>query len=273
MDDGSTDKSLELASKFISENELPWILISQKNSGQTKARNHGIQKASGEYIAFLDSDDLWSENKIYSQVAIFNQDSACIAVLSSFAIFSANQKALRVVRHTSSKKMNSRWLEMRGFGGGLESVGLVRRRTLDQIGCFDEDLSTASGLDLSLRLERFGKVVLLKEIGLYYRLAPGQWHTSAEPLLKDMEKLASKYGASRTRRIRGYQTAYFSWMGQEKRFSLKFVWRVSKTLLTFDFSKISMVSALIVRNLKAFSRGWLERKQTSAFLMQIGELD
>jgi len=66
VDDGSTDKSVE----FIKENFQNKItLISQKNSGETVARNSGIREAQNEYIALLDADDLW-ENKFLEEIAL-----------------------------------------------------------------------------------------------------------------------------------------------------------------------------------------------------------
>jgi glycosyltransferase involved in cell wall biosynthesis len=266
VDDGSTDKSVEIASKFISDYKLSWSLISQKNSGQTKARNCGIHQAKGEYIAFLDSDDLWPANKITLQVEAFEDNPKSVLILSSYAIFSEEKSISRVVRHKKSKKMNTRWLDMRGFGGGLESLGLVRKKTLDQIGSFDESLSTSSGLDLSLRLEKVGKIVLLPGIGLYYRLSTGQWHTNMDPLVKDMEILAHRYGGKRLVRIRKRQASYFYWTNQSNRFSREFALQVLRIFLTLDLEKILLLNSLITRNLCAFARGWMTRQETSKFL-------
>ena len=266
MDDGSTDKSVEITSKFISDNKLSWSLISQINSGQTKARNCGIRQARGEYIAFLDSDDLWPADKIKLQVEAIEDNPRSVLILSSYAIFSEEKSISRVVRHKKSKKMNTHWLDMCGFGGGLESLGLVRKKTLDQIGSFDESLSTSSGLDLSLRLEKVGKIVLLPGIGLYYRLSTGQWHKNMDPLVKDMEILAHRYGGKRLARIRKRQASYFYWTNQSNRFSREFALQVLRTFITLDLNKIFLLNSLITRNLFASARGWMKREETSKFL-------
>jgi glycosyltransferase involved in cell wall biosynthesis len=266
VDDGSTDKSVAITSKFISDNKLSWRLISQINSGQTKARNRGIHQAQGEYIAFLDSDDLWPADKIELQVEAFEDNPKSVLILSSYAIFSEEKSIPRVVRHKKSKKMNTRWLDMRGFGGGLESLGLVRKKTLDQIGLFDESLSTSSGLDLSLRLEKVGEIVLLPEVCLYYRLSSGQWHTNMDPLVKDMEILAHRYGGKRRTRIRNFQASYFYWTNQSNRFSREFAVQVLRTFITLDLEKILLFNSLITRNLLASARGWMKRQETSKFL-------
>ena len=266
VDDGSTDNSVEIARKFITDNELPWRLISQENSGQTKARNHGIHQARGEFIAFLDSDDLWPETKIELQVDAIENNPDSVLVLCSYAIFGEGNSIPRVVIHKTCKKMNSNWLDMRGFGGGLESLGLVRRKTLDQIGMFNENLSTSSGLDLSLRLERVGKTILLPEIGLYYRLSSGQWHTNINPLVKDMGKLADEYGGELRSQIKKFQASYFYWTRQGSGGSKEFAVGVLRAFLTLDLAKLLLLNSLILRNLLASYRGWLKRKETLEFL-------
>jgi len=67
IDDFSTDKSLAIAKKY----ENNWVkVLSQPNSGASVARNNGLNIAKGEYIQFLDADDLLSENKIEVQIKL-----------------------------------------------------------------------------------------------------------------------------------------------------------------------------------------------------------
>ncbi len=73
VDDGSTDNSVPLVERFISEHsDMQIKLFHQQNSGPSKARNNGISNSNGEIIAFLDSDDVWKDNKLSSIIPIFN---------------------------------------------------------------------------------------------------------------------------------------------------------------------------------------------------------
>jgi glycosyltransferase involved in cell wall biosynthesis len=270
VDDGSTDKSVEIANDFVSENKLPWSLISQKNSGQTKARNHGIQQARGEYIAFLDSDDLWPPNKIELQVEAIRKNPNSVLVLSSYAIFGEGSSIPRVVRHKNSKKMNSRWLDMRGFGGGLESLGLLRRKTLDQIGFFDESLSTSSGLDLSLRLEKMGEIVLLKQLGLYYRISSGQWHSNPVALKQDLRTLREKHPRAEQNDIFRYQESYFFWAAVRQDGFVTFGKALFTSLVSVDLVNLRMIKSLVLRNYISKILGWVHRNETHSFLMSMG---
>lgn len=68
VDDCSTDNSLEIAQKYAAEDSRINVLQLEKNSGAAVARNKAIEAATGRFIAFLDSDDLWMPNKLEKQV-------------------------------------------------------------------------------------------------------------------------------------------------------------------------------------------------------------
>jgi glycosyltransferase involved in cell wall biosynthesis len=270
IDDGSTDQSFTLVSKFIEESKLPWTLISQPNSGQTRARNHGIQRARGEYIAFLDSDDLWPTDKIKLQVEAIEKNPNSVLILSSYAIFSEGKSIPRVVRHRKSKSMNTRWLDMRGFGGGLESLGLVRAQILNQVGLFDESLSTSSGLDLSLRLEKVGEIVLLNQLGLYYRISSGQWHSNPAALKQDLNTLSRKHPQANLKDVSRLQEAYLFWTSVRQEGFAAFGKAVLSSLLTLDLIKLKMIKSLVLRNYYSRILGWYHRKVTREFLITMG---
>ena len=69
VDDGSTDGTVELAAQLAGVRTLRQI-----HGGPAAARNRGIQEAQGEWLAFLDADDLWSQGKVAAQVAAFEED-------------------------------------------------------------------------------------------------------------------------------------------------------------------------------------------------------
>lgn len=84
IDDGSTDRTAEIVKDYsivkinktiktdITKIELRYLY--QENGGPSKARNTGIKAAKGEYIAFLDADDLWMSDKIEKQIQLFKKD-------------------------------------------------------------------------------------------------------------------------------------------------------------------------------------------------------
>jgi glycosyltransferase involved in cell wall biosynthesis len=72
IDDGSSDNTRELVDSFI-QRDTRIKYVKQNNAGVSAARNHGMRIAQGEYLAFLDSDDLWKPWKLSIQVAVMEQ--------------------------------------------------------------------------------------------------------------------------------------------------------------------------------------------------------
>ncbi|TAF74499.1 MAG: glycosyltransferase family 2 protein [Bacteroidetes bacterium] len=84
INDGSTDQSLEVARKFVSAKIK---VFDQENKGAGAARNFGLKEAKGEYIQFLDADDLLSSNKIEVQVRLLENTSEKVAVCPTVHFF------------------------------------------------------------------------------------------------------------------------------------------------------------------------------------------
>lgn len=194
VDDGSTDRSVEVVEEFILKNPANWVLIKNRNAGQCRTRNSGIARATGEYVAFLDADDIWSRNKLFDQVQVLRNNSDVSLVISPYLIFSDTNRIThhRLVLHKNTKRLLNRWLRMQGYGAGTESTGMTRTSLLRDIGGFDEDLSTSAGLYLTIELANRGRVVFSNKSLMAYRIHTGQWHSNTEILSRDMEALRTR---------------------------------------------------------------------------------
>lgn len=201
IDDGSTDESLKVIEAFIRKTPGVWRVIRQKNQGQCVARNKGIEESSGEYVAFLDGDDCWAENKLEVQVNILDKNPRAALVICPYRIYKEGEGKGRFVCHGDSKSMLRNWINLRGFGAGTESTGLVRKKFLLSIGGFDRKLSTSAGLDLTLRLSHCGEILNAKNTFMKYRIHTGQWHSNLEILEADLSLLRQKI--PRTESLRG----------------------------------------------------------------------
>lgn len=270
VDDGSTDSSLEKVQDFIKVHSGNWNLVSQKNSGQTSARNHAVSVAKGRYLAFLDADDLWPNDKLRLQFEALESDPDAILVLSAFAIFKDHFSTPRVVRHKNPLRMNKRWLLMSGFGGGLESVGMVRRGMLLGEELFDSSLSTSSGLDLSLRLAEFGKIILLPRIGLYYRINPGQWHADTNELGKNLDILCKRYQNRFSQNLARSHSAYLFWISARSHGMSYLLISLARAVFTIRDRRLLILINLIWRNVTSAQLG---RSMSSETLAAINRLD
>lgn len=90
VDDGSTDGSATIAAAFGAKIRL----IRQKNRGESAARNRAIDEAHGDWIAFLDADDIWRPDKLERQLATAGDDA--VAVHSNFFHFGADDRIVDV---------------------------------------------------------------------------------------------------------------------------------------------------------------------------------
>lgn len=122
VDDGSTDHTQQALSKYGPEVKY----LYQKNQGPGPARNYGLRTATGTYIGFLDSDDLWHRYKLKSELSFFEKDPSLEAIVSD-AEFWRDGKQELASRFAVSKMVPMpvsptvfEW-ESRGwaFGGGV----------------------------------------------------------------------------------------------------------------------------------------------------------
>lgn len=82
VDDCSTDNSLQLLTEYQKKDGRVCVIKQERNSGVAHARNRGIQLAKGEFIALLDSDDVWEETKLNRQVSLQAGEDADIVYCS-----------------------------------------------------------------------------------------------------------------------------------------------------------------------------------------------
>ena len=94
VDDGSTDNTEEILSNYIKKKEI--IYLKKKNGGPASARNLGIEKSRGNYIAFLDSDDIWEKTKIKKQLEVIYKKPKSIIFTARYFIDSKQEDSCRV---------------------------------------------------------------------------------------------------------------------------------------------------------------------------------
>lgn len=196
VNDGSTDSSLQLAEGYIKQTPGNWKIFSTPHSGQARARNLGLGKAIGTYCAFLDGDDLWPQQKLSKQIETALKHNADL-VLGPYLIFQ-NRRCTSFVRHRNIDLLSKGWLGMYGFGGALESGGLIKTTTLQAL-LFDENYSITSGLDLFLRLAEKYRIIYCDYISFLYRISNQQEHNNILVLCSEMRQIIESQNSSRKR--------------------------------------------------------------------------
>ncbi len=174
VDDGSTDGTVDLIENLIGEHsEICIRLVKQKNSGPGAARNAGIQAAKGDWIAFLDSDDIWRKKKIERvlEAIALNQDAIMIA--NDICEIYEDGRRQEVFLHTYYNPEESAFVQLyHGCFLSTSSV-CVKKEILEKVGGFDITLRSAQDYDLWLRVSQEGDIVFIPEIFEEYRIRSG----------------------------------------------------------------------------------------------------
>ena len=154
IDDGSCDNTKELLKgKNIN-------CIYQKNSGVSSARNRGIKEAKYDWLAFLDSDDLWHKDKIEKQVSLHVEHKE-LKVSFADEIWLRNEKIVNKKKHLKKEQptfLNS----LRRCKIGASTL-LIHKSVFEDIGLFDESLKICEDYDLWLRILLKYEIRLLDE--------------------------------------------------------------------------------------------------------------
>lgn len=168
VNDGSTDNTENII-KSYTDDRIKYF--KQKNSGLAGiARNTGIRQANGDYIAFLDADDIWVKDKLKKQIKILDNTTAL--VYSDGEISGAT--------HKNGKKFSdfSKFYRGRVFHNLIKnnfiptSSVVVKRKALGDVGIFSEDkkLRVGEDYDLWLRISKKYKINYCDEILFKYRI-------------------------------------------------------------------------------------------------------
>ncbi|MCL5030224.1 MAG: glycosyltransferase family 2 protein [Bacteroidetes bacterium] len=196
VDDSSRDQTASVVNQFIQlDKRIKYFKI--EHSGRPAVpRNFGISKASGELIAFLDSDDLWKKNKLAEQVLFLEKYPGLIFIYSMSVtfgdvnLFSPFYEVLPLLNKAARTKED---LLKKGNSITCSSV-LIRSDYLKKVNGFDEDpkLKAVEDYDLWIRLSEFGKFGFIPRIHTYYRVHSSQSSSDWETKQKRLEYLSSK---------------------------------------------------------------------------------
>lgn len=203
VDDGSTDGSAEHVERVFGDRVR--LLRLERNVGRSAARNAGIAAARGDFIAFLDSDDLWDPGKLARQMPAFADPSVALVHCRVRQVDASGRVN---ARETESITRAFEAAEARGYDyGGITATWcrmytpavVVRRTALERSGGFDPALSRFEDWDLFWRIARDGTVVTVPEILVSVRVHEGnvepRWAALAEPFARVAEKHLAEIAA------------------------------------------------------------------------------
>lgn len=172
IDDGSTDSTREIVEEFV-KGDRRFRYLWQENSSASRARNRGIELARGEFIAFLDSDDLMCPDKLEWQVSLLEAHPEAVLVYGdTFHFRNHNLEDGYLFLERIANKPSGRAFESLLCCSSIYAP-MVRTASIRALGGFDTSLPSAEDWDMWLQLARMGEILYRPRLALYYRLHDG----------------------------------------------------------------------------------------------------
>lgn len=204
VDDGSTDETPEALGPYCGR--VSYIL--QKNAGPSAARNRGIRAARGEWIAFLDADDIWFEDKLRLQMkcAAENPDVCLIGALAN-----SSRMLVDDCDPPQVTLMNTPDL-LGGLPFGTSSVA-ARKKELMAAGLFNESRRWVEDRELWLKASLLGGVARVNVPLWIYRSHPQQANTNAGRMAENYARVLDEFFAAHPqyRSFRSFAYAYYDY--------------------------------------------------------------
>ncbi|HTS21087.1 MAG TPA: glycosyltransferase [Casimicrobiaceae bacterium] len=179
VDDGSDDGSPATAKRLAQRHSGRIMLLGTQRQGPYPARNAGLARAAGEFVAFLDADDYWASDflaKLHSALARTDAALAYCGWQNVGATDRTNEPYVPPDYEAGDKLE----LLLRAASPWPIHAALVRRSALDEAGGFDTTLATCMDYDLWLRIGAARSITRVPEVLAYYRFHTGEQITSKQ---------------------------------------------------------------------------------------------
>ena len=198
VDDGSTDRTWEVIQKWAKQDNRFHPIQLPANRGLVAARNAALASATGEFIALLDGDDIWTPDAIEHRVAVASRFPDAIVIATDYSWFEHEISHAPSGHVTLGPKARHAFLAYHATGEpcllrdpfdlvatthfAWVGATLVRRAAMESIGGFDPNFRTQEDTLLWLRLANLGSFVYSPRITAHYRQRPGSIiHSLKEP--------------------------------------------------------------------------------------------
>ncbi|MBW4641974.1 MAG: glycosyltransferase [Goleter apudmare HA4340-LM2] len=185
INDGSKDRTVEIV-ETIQDERLQ--IFSYENGGVPVARNRGISYATGEFIAFLDADDLWTADKLELQLMALEQNPKAGVAYSWTCFMDVDEQGkplsfLPSPKYAFSGHVYEKLLVSDFIHNGSNT--LIRRQALESTGGFDPACPGCADWDYWLRLSTRWYFVVMPKHQILYRRTPGAMSSNIEKMKED----------------------------------------------------------------------------------------
>ena len=190
INDGSTDNTGNILNEYKKQYPDKVFVVNQVNSGQVVARNNGIQSCRGEFVAFLDSDDIWLEDKLEKQMPLFSKRVGL--VYCGINEIDGHGNVINTVACQPGMRGNiyhDLLVKNRMTGGSV----VITRSSIDKVGLFDTKLQAAENWDLWIRIAKEYLVDYVDEPLINYRKHGGNMSGNSQVMAEATERIFQKH--------------------------------------------------------------------------------
>ncbi|WP_414620605.1 glycosyltransferase family 2 protein [Calothrix sp. CCY 0018] len=180
INDGSTDRTLELL-ETVQDKRLK--IYSYPNGGLPAARNRGIVRATGEFLSFIDADDLWTSDKLELQLQALQKNPQAGVAYSWTICMGNNGNSFHPGVSESFQGNVYPNLLVGNFIASGSNV-LIRKQAIESVGYFDESLKSCEDWDYWLRLAPKWDFVVVPKPQIIYRLSSGAMSSKLDVMEK-----------------------------------------------------------------------------------------
>jgi glycosyltransferase involved in cell wall biosynthesis len=181
INDGSTDRTLE---RLTTVKDSRLKIFSYENGGVSVARNHGIAHATGEFISFIDADDLWTPDKLELQLAALQKHPEAGVAYSWTSNMSDEKKSFDIGHSPIFIGNVYPELLVTNFIANGSNL-LIRRQAIESVGEFDPALSGCADWDFYVRLAARWLFVVVPKPQILYRQSSGSMSSKIETMEKE----------------------------------------------------------------------------------------
>ena len=192
IDDASQDNTREIADNYAKKDSRIKYFRNDEHLRISKSRNKALGLARGEYIAVLDSDDVWSDrDKLKKQYEFLERNKDYVLVGGGVIVIDEHgQETKRYFNRESDENIRGKILFQNQFA---HSSVMFKRDVALKVGGYDENLNIGEDYDLWLKLGTLGKMANLKEYLLKYRVHGGNITLKRIEALKNNIAIIRKY--------------------------------------------------------------------------------
>lgn len=189
VDDGSKDATAEIADSY----GKPIRCLRKTNGGVSEARNFGFKNSGGDYVAFLDADDLWEPTKLEKQVCILDETPEIGLCFTAMQRVDENLQPINRVAADYYEDYTEALLLYLCVVTGSCSSAMLRREIIEKAGGFDSKFSTAADWEFWLRVSLLTKFAPVPEYLIKYREVSGSMSSDPYLVKRDILTVLEKF--------------------------------------------------------------------------------